>query len=261
MALVWTNKVNGVSDVDAEDVNSLARAIIDNEEAITDKAPKSTSLSGYGITNAYTKGEVDGKITGVYKCKGTVAAYGNLPVSNQQVGDVYNVAEAYSKTFYGYNVVNICFFYVGTPDEGAYMTLDSVNGFSVGDVITVCDSGKTIIGSFTVQGVDTINNKLEFDYATNHDYWQILFKIKGNSDEGETTVNTVYYFLGNHITSSTATQESIVKILYSAGGNVVWDGLTWDSLPGIIDFSDYYNKSQIDDIIENAIGTVLGGAY
>lgn len=213
------------------------------------------------ITDAYTKTEVDSKITGVYKCKGTISDYYSLPSSNQQVGDVYNVTAEYSKTFYGYNVVNVCFAGQGLAGESAYMTLDSITGFSAGDVISVCDSGKTILGSFTVQSVDTTNKKLTFLHATNSDYWSVLFKIKGNSNEGETTVNTVFYFLGNHITSSTGIQGSIMKILYSAGSNVVWDGLTWDSLPGIIDFSDYYNKTQIDDMIVSAIGAALGGAY
>ena len=212
--------------------------------------------------NTYTKTEIDSKITGVYKLKGTVSTYGGLPSSNQQIGDVYNVAEAYSKTFYGYNVVAIALYGQGFEGEEAYITLDSVDGFSSGDVITVRDSGKTIIGSFTVQGVNTTAKQLYFSYAVNDDYTTITSRITGTyGADGEFPINTVFYFLGNHITSSTATQESIVKILYSAGGNVVWDGLTWDSLPGIVDFSDYYNKSQIDDIIENAIGTVLGGAY
>ena len=52
---------------------------------------KPTTISGYGITDAYTKTEVDNKISSVYKYKGSVATYENLPGSGQIVGDVYNV--------------------------------------------------------------------------------------------------------------------------------------------------------------------------
>lgn len=52
---------------------------------------KPTTISGYGITDAYTKGEIDNKISAVYKFKGNVATYADLPSINQVVGDVYNV--------------------------------------------------------------------------------------------------------------------------------------------------------------------------
>jgi len=43
------------------------------------------------LTYYYTKNEVDGKISSVYKYKGTVATYNDLPSNNLTVGDVYNV--------------------------------------------------------------------------------------------------------------------------------------------------------------------------
>lgn len=61
--------------------------------ALSNKADKSTSLAGYGINDAYTKSEIDSKISSVYKYKGSVANEGALPSSEQQVGDVYNVED------------------------------------------------------------------------------------------------------------------------------------------------------------------------
>ena len=58
------------------------------------KADKSTTLSGYGITDAYTKTEVDAKVSSVYRYRGTVSTYAGLPVSDQQIGDVYNIETA-----------------------------------------------------------------------------------------------------------------------------------------------------------------------
>lgn len=37
-------------------------ALVKDEEARTGKADKATTLSGYGITDAYTKEEIDNKI-------------------------------------------------------------------------------------------------------------------------------------------------------------------------------------------------------
>ena len=60
---------------------------------ISGKADKSTTLAGYGITDAYTKEEVDAKISSVYKYKGSVANYNSLPTTDLVVGDVYNVED------------------------------------------------------------------------------------------------------------------------------------------------------------------------
>ena len=53
-----------------------------------------TTLSGYGITDAYTKAEVDGKLVGGVVYKGTVSTYADLPTSGVQGGWMYNVQEA-----------------------------------------------------------------------------------------------------------------------------------------------------------------------
>lgn len=69
--------------------------------AVSGKADSSTTLAGYGITNAYTKTETDTAIStaisalgNLYEYKGSVATYANLPAS-PSTGDVYNVEAAY----------------------------------------------------------------------------------------------------------------------------------------------------------------------
>lgn len=54
---------------------------------------KPTTISGYGITDAYTKTEVDNKLSAVYKYKGIVPTVGNLPSTGMVVGDVWNVTD------------------------------------------------------------------------------------------------------------------------------------------------------------------------
>lgn len=75
------------------DLKSALDAKADSS-ALTNYAPKSTTLAGYGITDAYTKDETDAKVSAVYRYKGSVATYAELPTEGNTVGDVWNVAAA-----------------------------------------------------------------------------------------------------------------------------------------------------------------------
>lgn len=62
------------------------------EAELENKANKATTLSGYGITDAYTKTQVDSKVASVYRVKGSVANFDALPTT-AVVGDVYNLTD------------------------------------------------------------------------------------------------------------------------------------------------------------------------
>ena len=65
----------------------------------SNKADVATTLAGYGITDAYTKNEVDAKVSSVYKPAGsvaTVAALGTLTAANE--GKVYNFTASFTTT-------------------------------------------------------------------------------------------------------------------------------------------------------------------
>lgn len=53
-----------------------------------------TTLSDYGITDTYTKTEVDSKLTSVYRIKGSVANFAALPSTGQVFGDVWNLIDS-----------------------------------------------------------------------------------------------------------------------------------------------------------------------
>ena len=57
----------------------------------TSKADKATTLAGYGIADAYTKTEIDTKLTGGMHYRGSVQTTADLPASGAEVGDFYNV--------------------------------------------------------------------------------------------------------------------------------------------------------------------------
>lgn len=57
---------------------------------------KPTTISGYGISDAYTKSEVDAKVTSVYKPGGTYT-FAHLPApTSENLGMVYNVSDSFS---------------------------------------------------------------------------------------------------------------------------------------------------------------------
>lgn len=62
------------------------------EKEIASKAEKATTLSGYGIQDAYTKTQVDNKVASVYRVKGSVANFEALPTT-AVIGDVYNLSD------------------------------------------------------------------------------------------------------------------------------------------------------------------------
>lgn len=87
-----TNDLNFIDNTVNDLVNYTTTT--DLNDALDDKADKATTLAGYGITDAYTKTEIDTKVSSVYRYKGSVQTYADLPSSDQVVGDVYNIETA-----------------------------------------------------------------------------------------------------------------------------------------------------------------------
>ena len=88
--------VNPLTSADAvkfSDGETLAQKQSTSEQNINKKADKATTIAGYGITDAYTKGEVDAKVSSVYKYKGSVLNESSLPQAEQVIGDVYNLED------------------------------------------------------------------------------------------------------------------------------------------------------------------------
>ena len=59
------------------------------------KQSPATTLSGYGIVDAYTKDEVNGMLSSAFHYKGTKAKYSDLPAAaSNTIGDVWNITTA-----------------------------------------------------------------------------------------------------------------------------------------------------------------------
>lgn len=89
-----SSATNGTSTTKAATEAALKTAY----DLANSKQSPATSLAGYGIADAYTKTEVDAKISSVYKPAGS-AAFASLPTLAEDVlGNVYNVTDAFTTT-------------------------------------------------------------------------------------------------------------------------------------------------------------------
>lgn len=109
--LIATGSQDGTISVNKVDVAIKGLAALDFKEKVSQddldtalaavlagKADKATTLAGYGITDAFTKDEINAKISAVYKPAGSVA-FADLPALTEDVlGNVYNVTNAFTTT-------------------------------------------------------------------------------------------------------------------------------------------------------------------
>lgn len=108
-----------------------------NDE-LSKKADAASTLEGYGITNAYTKTEIDGKIIGAYKVKASVETFEDLPSDGNTIGDTRNVR---SGTYAGAN-------FVWTEESGWDKLSETIDISGKQDTVTaVKHNENTAVGS------------------------------------------------------------------------------------------------------------------
>lgn len=88
-------KINNVELVGNKTTSDLGINIPDVSNFITKDVDNLTNY--YKKTETYTKTEVDNKVSSVYRYRGTVATYSDLPSTDLVIGDVYNVEQADSQ--------------------------------------------------------------------------------------------------------------------------------------------------------------------
>ena len=76
---------------DIPNVSSWALAANKPSYTFAELTSHPTTIANYGITDAYTKTEVDGMVSGVLHYKGTKATVSALPSSGNVTGDVWHV--------------------------------------------------------------------------------------------------------------------------------------------------------------------------
>ena len=84
-------EINNADLPDSGVIAGTYKSVTVNAKGVVTAGTNPTTLSGYGITDAYTKTEIDTKMTSAMHYKGSVATVADLPASNNVVGDFYNV--------------------------------------------------------------------------------------------------------------------------------------------------------------------------
>lgn len=134
------------------------------EHSHNEKADKASTLAGYGIMDAYTKSETDAKISSVYRYRGSVETYADLPTEGQKEGDVWNIASA-----------------------------DAAHGINAGDNVAWTADGEwdALSGQ-----VDLTPFALKEEAATDHNHDEQYLKLTGG-----TVTGTVYATYVNAVDS------------------------------------------------------------
>ena len=126
------------------------------------KADKATTLAGYGITDAYTKTEVNGMVAGAFTFKGTKNSLEELnALTEKEAGDVYQVGEkeyAYNGTAWvelGFNIDLSA--YAKSADVAAtYATIENLNKKANStDVYTKTEADAAFMSSTEVESAIT----------------------------------------------------------------------------------------------------------
>lgn len=137
----WNNKVDKVSGKGLS-TNDYTN---DEKNKLAGKADKSTTLAGYGITDAYTKTQVDGLVSGALHYKGSKDTYADLPTSGNSTGDVWNIvnADATHGVKAGDNVAwngESWDVLSGTVDLSAYMLTSDMEAITNSEIDTIVAS-------------------------------------------------------------------------------------------------------------------------
>ena len=250
---IWVDKIDGQDDVLAEDINKIAEAVIGNEEAVKknasdisgkqdalsqeqlqnindvpNKATKATTLEGYGITDAYTKTEVDTKDSAL-KDNISELKQKSIPHTTASGYPVKVTDHLEGESIINYQV------YGNSVQDGTPTPETPIEIQSVGDLVT--DTSSPYYGKYDVPVV--IHGKNLFDterwynelYAieTSHtgdyaisktdEYIQLcaaLGKLNLNFMEGEFETNT-QYSISMQIMNVTANNTAGLIIKYTDG--------------------------------------------
>lgn len=130
-------------DTKAATAGALYDVNTDLSTKIAAKQSPATSLAGYGITDAYTKTEINSMVSSVLHYKGTKTSYSDLPKTGNVVGDVWNIEENAP----GYHVNagdNVAWngttwdVLAGTVDLSAYVQTSELREITESEIKSIC---------------------------------------------------------------------------------------------------------------------------
>lgn len=186
LSQVW-NKIKELlsAKADASALSTLNSTVEGLTTTVGGKADKATTLAGYGITDAYTKTEIDGKLGGAMHYKGQKPTFEELPKEGNQPGDVWDVQSDganYAWNGTGWDKLS------GTVDLSAYATTVAMNAALANKV-----------------------DKVEGKQLSTEDFTTAL-KTKLDAIEAGAQVNKIESIVVNGVTASISGKQASVTI-------------------------------------------------
>ena len=205
-------------------------------------AQSGTAVAGL-IANYMTSTEVSDAISNaistVYKYKGSVATYADLPSSGQEVGDVYNVEED------GHNYA-----WTGTDWDRLAGTVDLSNYVTLNTVQTI--TNKTInLGDNTIIGLSTV--------ATSGEYSDLLNKPTIDQTYNGSSANAQSGVAISGLIANYSTTDSFSNVAFSGEYN---DILNTPDLANVAlsgEYSDLLNTPTIDQTYNGSSANAQSG--
>lgn len=186
LSQVW-NKIKAqlALKADASALSTLNSTVEGLITTVGGKADKATTLAGYGITDAYTKAEIDGKLGGAMHYKGQKPTYEELPTEGNQQGDVWDVqADGHNYAWNGTGWDKLS----GTIDLSAYATTEAMNAALANKV-----------------------DKVQGKQLSTEDFTTAL-KTKLDAIEAGAQVNKIESIVVNGVTASISGKQATVTI-------------------------------------------------
>lgn len=167
-------------------------------------------------TNFATISYVDSKVSSVYKFKGSVENYSDLPTSGNEVGDVWDIinADPTNNIKAGDNVV-----WTGTYWDNLGGITDLSNYYNKSEI----DNKLTTIN----QSISNINNNLISNYYTKTNIDNKLneyLPLTGGTLSGQLTATQFNGNLNGNATSSTTATKVSNKLIFTGAVNSTYDG-------------------------------------
>ena len=199
---------------------------------------------------AYTKEEINSKLSSVYRYKGTIDYYFQLP-TNPEIGDVYNIRYASGENHIAKKPKFTYTIYEDEPEENMYfIILDPIGTFNKEHLNAFTELNV----SFTEAGTSgaiygfTSNIILEVDNSIGFYVYGINHSSGGNFDLSFVPKNGEA-FINEDLDDITLEEPYIVN----TGDNVAWTGTEWDVLGGTEDMSLYeQTENKVTHIDENS---------
>ena len=191
---------------DIPNVPSWALATSKPSYTFSELTSHPTTLNDYGITNAYTKTEVDGLVSGVLHYKGTKTTVSALPSSGNATGDVWHVTADGSEWAWD-----------GSTWQELGTAVDLSGYLQTGDIASWAKAANK--PTYTANEVGALSSSTTFVSTFNGQSGAITYTAPVTSVNGRTGAVTVTEYDDTTLAGRVSALEQIPWVTYYTGSN------------------------------------------